>query len=527
MPKRNAQITVYDTSVSALADLQNAYNVFYSLRMNELWRAQFTLPASDAKNTHCARWNYFDLYDGDRYVGMFRIVNTEHSGVGRQAEVRYTGWHVLSTLLDDIWWGYQDQGGSGNNTETVLTNILAEQGTARWQLGTVDFAYTHAYAFESMKLLGCLLAVPGPLSEEWHFTFDTESYPWTLNLVEASTDVVAHVRYAKNMRHISYVEQGGEVANRIYALGRGDGVNQLDITGETPGGEAYVEDTDEQPPIIEDLLIASEVDDAATLYAAAQAALEDRKTPRKVYTIRTADLTPILGRDHISPGDYIRVEHTDLSIAIGQRVISVQKSRMKAKPHEMVIEISNKAATVGSAMAGLAKRVQTMESFALGAVCLYTVNDTDNCDPDYPFELAFRVDDDLTHLNKVLLSYTTDAYRSFTRITAGGDATSGNNSQAGDPHTHSIPEHGHDSAAGITEAVSSPASVVLLVDGNTVAGAGTSETDLDILANLDGYSGGEVTRGWHTISINPDVAGRVTCSVFVKGFGMSRGGSQY
>ena len=68
-------ISVYDHMTGKrLAFLQNAFNIGYSIELNALWTARFSLPYSDPKRKYCDYFNFIELWDGDRNVGLFRIM---------------------------------------------------------------------------------------------------------------------------------------------------------------------------------------------------------------------------------------------------------------------------------------------------------------------------------------------------------------------------------------------------------------------------------------------------------------------
>lgn len=70
-------LSVFDHKTNKrIAFLENAYNVGYTQEQNALWTAQFTLPLQDAKNRYCQYFNFVEIYDGDKYIGLFRIVPT-------------------------------------------------------------------------------------------------------------------------------------------------------------------------------------------------------------------------------------------------------------------------------------------------------------------------------------------------------------------------------------------------------------------------------------------------------------------
>ena len=67
-------IRVYDTNMDKLGYLNNAYDIGYELKLNELNNATFTLPVWDLKNEYCQAFNYVEIFDGGHRVGLFRIM---------------------------------------------------------------------------------------------------------------------------------------------------------------------------------------------------------------------------------------------------------------------------------------------------------------------------------------------------------------------------------------------------------------------------------------------------------------------
>jgi len=105
------------------------------------------------------------------------------------------------------------------------------QDTAHWQLGTCSFArnFLH-YWIPGTSLLAALWQISGRLYDEtWQWTFDTTSYPWTLNLVEPGDDVVAVIDYRLNMQEIKRTRGAQKIVNRLYPRGNGAGVDELTI----------------------------------------------------------------------------------------------------------------------------------------------------------------------------------------------------------------------------------------------------------------------------------------------------------
>ena len=120
------QLTVYDQTGKMLTILDNADEISYDLKHNDLWTGSFTLPAGDPKNSFCQAHNLVRLPDGERETGLFRIVGMpsgEETALG--GTKRYSLEHVMATLLDDVLFGYHEVGGTGVNTRAADRAALA------------------------------------------------------------------------------------------------------------------------------------------------------------------------------------------------------------------------------------------------------------------------------------------------------------------------------------------------------------------------------------------------------------------
>ena len=231
---------IFDRNMKRLAFLDNAVSVGYSLEINSLWTATFTLPADDDKNAYCQPLNFVEIFDGDERIDLFRIIG-EDLERSNGATRFYDCEHVLATLLSDVLFQYHQYGGGGIKTADVLNYVLARQTTRNWVLGDCDFKRYFEYNWENSTLLAALFAVPECFDSEYMWTWDTTVYPWTISLVAPSDTMKSEVRYAKNMTSMKKTVDASGIANRIYALGYGEGVNQLTIAG-VNGGKPYVED---------------------------------------------------------------------------------------------------------------------------------------------------------------------------------------------------------------------------------------------------------------------------------------------
>jgi phage minor structural protein len=224
----DTRVVIYDNQMKKQAILENAFNIGYEKKLNELWTAFFSLPADDPKNVYCKPLAYAELFDQGERVELFRI--TPALLEKTDAEVNtYQCEHVLATLIDDVLFQYHEIGGTGIFTTTAINYVLSKQTVTRWELGQNDFTRQFLYKWENENLLGSLFSIPKPFLEDYQWTWDTTVYPWVINLVQISDQVQSYVRYRKNMQSIRREIDPTELCTRLYCLGYGEGVNQLTI----------------------------------------------------------------------------------------------------------------------------------------------------------------------------------------------------------------------------------------------------------------------------------------------------------
>jgi len=221
-------IQVFGRDRKRLAFLQNAFNIGYKKTLNSLWYASFSLPSGDPKNKFCKPFNYVELYDGRERVELFRIIGEDLTRSNQAATV-YRAEHVLATLLDDVLFKYHQVGNVGVPTVTCLRYIIDRQTVKNWQLGVCAFTRYFEYKWENENLLAALFSVPKPFIDGYYWDWDTNGYPWILNLRAAGTGITpkSEIRYGKNMTQITKTTDATNLITRIYALGYGEGDNQL------------------------------------------------------------------------------------------------------------------------------------------------------------------------------------------------------------------------------------------------------------------------------------------------------------
>ena len=272
-------VRVYNQNMQLLGILDNADGVGYELKHNDLSTATLCLPTPDEKNAYMAAHNNVRIFDGDEEVGLFRIVGEPEKSNALSGWTEYALEHVIATLVDDVLFGYHEIGGSGVYTRDVAEYILSKQEVRRWQLGRCDYSDQYTYKFENINLLAALFSLGKVLTDDYQFTFDTTTTPWTVNLIRLDDVTECEIRYRRNMQEITRSMDATALVTRLYLLGYGEGVNQLTIKGVNNGVPYVQADTVSVWGVKSSVFADTTIEDAALLKARGLALLEELKNP--------------------------------------------------------------------------------------------------------------------------------------------------------------------------------------------------------------------------------------------------------
>ena len=424
-------IKILNQQLKSVAILENAYGIGYEKSFNELWAAKFSLPLNDEKNLECQPLAFVEIIDNEEYIGLFRIIPSNTVKNDSNNEITYTCEHVLSTLLDDVLFLYHQN--DNLTTRENLEYIIEQQTTKRWKLGTVDFTRYFSYKWENENLLSALFSVPKPFDVQYQWTWDTSSYPWTLNLVEPETEVSCEIRYGKNQKTIEREIDPTVIFNRIYPLGYGEGDNQLNIKS-VNNNIPYVEDTASIALYGLRSYIWSDkrFENDNTLKANSIALLNKWKVPKISYKASAADISSITGEDidKLKMGRIVRIVDDELG-TIEARIMKESKSDIVGNPGDISLEIANKTDDISTTQTDLERRAQINELYSQGATNLLAYSYNDNCDQDNPAEITFFLPDEMVRINKLSLWFETSNFRAYERAIKGGGATSATSSSGG------------------------------------------------------------------------------------------------
>jgi phage minor structural protein len=386
------------------------------------------LPLDDVKNAYCQPLYFVDIPD----VGLFRIVPSKVEKTESTNEITYECDHVLATLLDDVLFRYHQT--DNLTTRENIEYLLEQQTVANWQLGACDFTRYFSYKWENENgLVGALFSITQPFDVPFEWTWDTSVYPWTLNLVVPASEVTCEIRYAKNLVEIERDIDPANVVNRIYPLGYGEGVNQLDITA-VNGGVPYVENTTSIAAygLLPYVWVDKRFENADSLKASAISLVNDRSIPKATYRVKAVDLSVLTGvdSDQFRCGHVVRVVDPDIG-TFEARIVAESKYDMVGAPGDITLEIANKTEDIGSSQADIERKQQINELYAQGATNIDSHDYNDNADPSNPAVIRFYLPEEMVRVNKLNLTYETKEFRTYGKATQGGGATSTTTSGGG------------------------------------------------------------------------------------------------
>jgi phage minor structural protein len=427
-------IKILNQSRQPVAILENAYGISYTKRLNEIWGASFNLPLDDPKNAECQPLHYVEIIDDltGEYIGLFRIVPAETRKLDTINEIKYVCDHVIATLLDDILFEYHQT--VNWTTRQNIEYLLANQTTKHWRLGTCDFTRYFHYKWEDENgLLGPLFSIAQPFDEQYVWTYDTQSYPWTVNLVRPTTQVTCEIRYGKNQREIERDIDPADIVNRIYPKGYGEGVNQLTIR-KVNADKPYLENAASiaKYGLKSYVWVDRRFEDVNSLKASAQALLNEWAVPKVSYRVKAVDLSSLTGLDvdKLRLGRVVRMIDPDLG-TFEARIVNESKADITDAPGEIELEIANKTEDLGTTAADIERRQQVNEVYAQGATNIDSHDYNDNADPSNPAVIRFYLPEEMVRVNKLNLTYETTEFRTYGKATQGGGATSTTTSGGG------------------------------------------------------------------------------------------------
>ncbi|MDZ5589964.1 phage tail spike protein [Enterococcus cecorum] len=414
-----------DVNRRSIAYLENAYDVSYEKEANSIWSASFSLPLNDRKVSKVKQLGYVEIVDVDgEYIGLFRVMPELTTVNADRAEVKFELKHVLSTLMDSVMFKYHEIPPNTATRETI-EYLLNLQKVKHWKLGRCDFEKYFQYSWENENgLVDALWSVPKPFVDEYMWTYDTTTYPWVLNLIKPDLNVTARVRESHNLKGFKIEKNPNQLVNRVYPLGSGEGVNQLNIKKVNPTGQAYIENAQSiiDNGLIEYIWVDRRFTDAKTLYESAKALLEKFAKAKVSWEIDAVDLLKCVTSpgekvpkiDELRLGKVIQVRTEKFGI-VNLRILKESKSDVFGDPGNIKLSIGNVMNDLGTTQADIERKIEINQLYSQGATNILNYDKADNADEQYPVKFRIYIDDDVVKINTCELTFETTKFRAYSK----------------------------------------------------------------------------------------------------------------
>lgn len=467
-------LELFNNGLRRVAVMQNAWNIRETEKLNGVGELYFDLPATDEK-ARLISPHMFVRYNGGE---VYRTLDYTASKSDTQT-LSYTCEHAIATLADRVM--FQDHIFTGYSTKRAIEYILSFQSD--WVLGECEFEFYYDYAFSSENLLNALLSIATPFSDDYRWEFDTKSSPWTINLRRLDMDAKPQFYIFSGLNFLSSQKSvaASQAVTRLYCLGYGEGVNQLDIRG-VNGGVPYLDapqSAKDQYGIIEAVLVDRSCEDASSLLALGQAAIKRLSAPRVEYTVSAADLYGIT-RDELhraAVGKIVLFKDDNYKTVITEITKSYDAN-------DMQLTLSNTPQDVVGAISDLYNRQRIEATYSQGATQLWGSPLSDNASPSDPLTYRLWIPQETKIMNRVMVKISLARFRTYSRTTSSG----GGSSETSDSGGGAVKTTESGGGAAVTSGASS----------STTTGYATSVTNTWYDT---GYAISEGSQHYHTARI--------------------------
>ena len=356
------------------------------LNMLPLSTATMTLAENDLPvKVH----DFVELYNQHGSVGIFRVASIEKVYRGRR---RVELNHALDVLNDAIYATLNNDEEAFDGTPTAyITKMLGAQtqkigNTAFWQLGTCADTESLQKKLRFQNVLEALCDL-GKEHEDYYFTFDFSTFPWTLNFVARSNAVVSEFRLNRNIASCSVTVDDTDLCTRLYlSIDTKETVTQ---SGETAGEKteqtfAVYNDTTAQAVWgVVARTAGVEFASASIKNAKLQSWVNDyfarHNAPLAQISISGQDLKEITGVsiDEIQMGKICRVALPEYSEVFLERVVTVSYPDALRKPTSVRVSLANKRQTAEDSIAAVRKEASRAGGSGGGAAKKAENNETE------------------------------------------------------------------------------------------------------------------------------------------------------
>lgn len=454
-------LAIYDRAThQKKAVLENAFNIVETRKLNNVSELTFSLPAGDYKEREIEPFCFVE-WEGDEVY--YRLLDSEDVFADGVPITNYICEHVVATLIDDVMFGSVQY--DNLTTRENLENVLDRQSIKHWRLGDCEFSRLFSYNWSNENLIAAAFSIPNRFDVPYIWVFDTSHYPWTVHLriLDDTVNPQYYIRPERNLVSATKTSKGSDICTRLYALGYGEGVNQLTFA-EINDGKPYI---DASPEAIEKYGLVTRIwedlrfEIPENLLQRARVLLNGLSKPYESWIVGVADLDKLTSEDIDRPEPGKIVQYGDLKTYI------IEWERHLDAVGMDQIKIANAPEDIAGSIADLADRQRINSVYAQGATCLYALNFADNADATHPATLRFFVPQEAKQINKVVLTWKLERFRAYETGAAYAGGTSQATGGGGQSTQTSATGGGGSTTSGASSKKTSDTSPIEVTDAKT------------------------------------------------------------
>lgn len=340
-----------------------------TLNMLPLHRVTMTLAENDLP---LAMHDLVEVYNHKGSVGIYRVTKIPHTiGKNRKYELSH-GLDVLSDATFDMIEEYK------GTVDGMLAKIINAQtqmigGVKYWRLGVCEDTNPWNKDIKYDNLMECLTEI-AKKEEDYMFTFDQSTFPWTLNFVARDSAVLSEFRLNRNTENCLITEDDTGLCTRLY----------LSVTSETNDDEGHgtyinegyftYNDTDAQNAGFGVVCKTAGVNQEdftsqAALEAWVAAYFGRHNRPGVQITIDGVELNKLTGEsiDEVHLARICRVALPEYSCTFNERIVSVNYPDALRKPEYVRNSLANKRQTAEDAFSEIKHTASSAAKAAGGA----------------------------------------------------------------------------------------------------------------------------------------------------------------
>lgn len=336
-----------------------------TLNLQPLSRVTMTLAEDDLP---LAMHDLVEVYNQNGSVGIYRVVKVT-STYRKERKIELS--HGLDVFSDATLATIQDWSGT---VAQFLQMIIDGQtqtigGQFYWRLGRCDDTSYWEKDIKYDNAMSCLTDI-AKTEEDYMFTFDQSTFPWTLNFVRRDATVLSEFRLNRNTSSCAVVLDDSDLCTRLYLSVSKESEDSAGNGTYWEEGYFTYNDTAAQASFgivsktagVDQSVSAPEIDKETWV---AQY-FSRHNTPNVQITIDGAELNRRTGEsfDEVHLGRICRVALPDYDTIFNERVISVNYPDALRSPASVKVSLANKRLTAEDAFSEISDTATSAASSA-------------------------------------------------------------------------------------------------------------------------------------------------------------------